>query len=262
MRSADRSRVRWFAPVCPEWTILPYLLVLLGACLAPAWGVTPAASVECPAARSQVLYLPMTRMAVSRGDPIVIVAFGSSSTEGAGASAPDRTYPARLEALLREAWPGQSVRVLNRGRGGQTTPDMLARLEDDVLSVSPTLLIWQEGANAALRNLDPKQFAELVHEGVRATTARGIDVVLMDNQIAPRILARPGHAVYNEILAREAARSGVSLFSRSALMREWAEAEPFGQPMIGDDGLHHTDRGYACLAAALARAIKTAAAAD
>ena len=60
---------------------------------------------------------------------------GSSSTEGIGASAPDRTYPARLEALLRARWPGMpAVTVLNQGIGGQTVDAMLARLDTDVLA--------------------------------------------------------------------------------------------------------------------------------
>jgi len=228
---------------------------LLGAvavfAVSQAWAATPA----CPASTPRHLELPATRAALTAGRPITIVAFGSSSTEGAGATTKDRAYPARLEALLRAAWPGVPVTVLNRGLGGQTTDAMLARLDADVLAAHPTLVIWQDGANAALRGMEPARFATLLSDGARRIVATGADLVLMDNQVAPRLERVAHHAAYIDLVAREAAARRVSLFSRTALMREWHAADPSANDMIGADGLHHTDRGYACLAEALGRAI-------
>lgn len=248
--------------------LMPLVLLVLafwggvGTGIGAAFAAATTVGIGCPAARSQALDLPVTRTALARNQPVVIVAFGSSSTEGSGATTPHQTYPARLQALLRAAWPGRSIHVLNRGRGGQTTQEMLARLNADVLAVSPTLVIWQNGANATLRDMDTGHFAALTRDGVGKILARGSDLILMDNQLAPRILVKPHHAAYGDILAREAAKAHVSLFSRTALMRDWAAADPGGPAMIGEDRLHHTDRGYACLAAALAREIETAVAAD
>src|SRR4051794_8224119 len=61
--------------------------------------------------------------------PVRIVAFGSSSTEGVGATSPSATYPARLEVELNQALSVDSKRVsvLNRGVGGEDVDDMLAR---------------------------------------------------------------------------------------------------------------------------------------
>src|SRR5580693_4255322 len=48
-----------------------------------------------------------------------IIAFGSSSTEGIGASSPAATYPSRLQAALTADWPPrQRILVLNQGKGG------------------------------------------------------------------------------------------------------------------------------------------------
>ena len=41
-------------------------------------------------------------------------------------------------------------------------------------------------------------------------------------------------------------------------MREWNVLNPTENDMIGPDGLHHSERGYACLAAALGEAIVAA----
>jgi acyl-CoA thioesterase-1 len=219
-----------------------------------------AAEPPCPAAIPMHLDLPATRAAVAHDEPITIVALGSSSTAGAGASAPDRAYPARLAALLPANWPGVRVTVQNKGIGGQTADAVLARLDADVVAARPTLVIWQVGTNEALRGMDPARFDALLDEGLRRLASIGSDVVLMDYQLAPRMPAEETLAVYGTIIARETKAHSVSLFSRAALMRTWQATDPTAGDMIGPDGLHQSDRGYACLAAALDSAIVAATA--
>src|SRR5262245_35769592 len=59
------------------------------------------------------------RHRVARKLPIKIVAIGSSSTSGAGASSQAATYPSRLEAELKARLPGLPITVLNKGIGGE-----------------------------------------------------------------------------------------------------------------------------------------------
>ena len=47
----------------------------------------------------------------------------------------------------------------------------------------------------------------------------------------------------------------MSLFSRGALMDRWAAAGVPPDALLVGDGLHHNDRGYACVADALAEAL-------
>jgi acyl-CoA thioesterase-1 len=219
-----------------------------------------ASEAPCPAALPMHLNLPVTRAAIAHGQPITIVALGSSSTAGTGASAPDRTYPARLEAMLHASWPAESVSTLNRGIGGQTLDAVLPRIETDVIAAKPTLVIWQVGTNEAMRGMDPARFEALLDEGLRRLATIGSDVVLMDYQIAPRMPPEPAREVYGAIIAKEAQAHSVPLFSRAALMRAWQAVDPTASDMIGPDGLHHSDRGYACLAESLDSAIVSAAA--
>jgi acyl-CoA thioesterase I len=156
--------------------------------------------------------------------------------------------------VLSAAWPDVPVTVLNEGIGGQTVDEVMPRLETDVLAMRPTLVIWQTGANEMLRGIDPARFAARLDEGVRRILDSGADVVLMDNQVAPRLL-EDQQAIYDGVTAKEAQDRRVSLFSRTRLMREWRAVEPAVDNMIGPDGLHHTDRGYACLAGALGQAM-------
>ena len=66
---------------------------------------------------------------IARRQPVTIVAIGSSSTAGVGASAPETTYPSRLEAELKARIPGAAIRVVNHGVSGDQVRDMLARFD-------------------------------------------------------------------------------------------------------------------------------------
>ena len=235
------ARRRWIVPLVAMLAGLP--------------GVA-AASMACPQVSHAPLAAPRLAAALQRGEEARIVAFGSSSTVGAGASEARYAYPAHLEQVLRGAAPGRRITVLNRGMGGEDVVQMLGRIEAEILPLSPDLVVWQLGANAALHGLDPATFGRLLREGLHRFRAAGVDVVLMDNQRAPRIAARPGHGAYDRILAAAAAEiPGVTLLSRGALMDGWAgQGVPNAQLLVGD-GLHHNDRGYACIAEALAAAL-------
>ncbi|MBK1659161.1 hypothetical protein CKO45_13045 [Paracraurococcus ruber] len=232
----------------------PVLLLL--AMLVPGMALAE----PCPSSSVQAIGLPATRAALEHGQPLRIVAFGSSSTEGAGASGPDRTYPAELEARLHAALPGARLTVLNRGKGGQEVPEMIARLDPDVLAERPTLVIWQAGANAVLRGMPAEEFHAILAAGIARLRASGADVLLMDSQRAPRILEAPGFERLDAAIRDLAAEARAPLFSRAALMRDWADHGTPHAEMLGPDGLHHNDRGYACVAEALARSILAAVA--
>src|SRR6202012_6196541 len=77
--------------------------------------------------------------------PVGIVAFGSSSTQGWGSSAPEFTYPNRLAAQLHRQYPGADITVLNRGVGGEDEPEMMTRLQTAVIDARPDLVIRQVG---------------------------------------------------------------------------------------------------------------------
>src|SRR5437660_10152883 len=52
---------------------------------------------------------PRIAARIERGEPLTIVAIGSSSTQGGGASAPGFTYPSRLEAELKDRFPAIAI---------------------------------------------------------------------------------------------------------------------------------------------------------
>ncbi len=202
--------------------------------------------------------LPHTRAALATNQPLIAVALGSSSTRGWMATDIAHSYPALLQRELNEALPKADFAFINRGVGGQDAPEELARLDADVLAVRPQLVIWQVGANGAVHDEAPTLFKQLVEEGITKLKAAGADVILMDNQRSPRILAAPEHSVMDTTLRDIAAGTDVNLFSRGTLMDHWAEAGAPYDDFIAVDGFHMNNRGYACLARAMAEVITAA----
>jgi len=215
----------------------------------------PGPDVVCPVAHVTPLVLPRVKEALDHNTELTIVAFGSSSTQGWHSTNIAQSYPAVLQAELSAALPEAHVAVINRGIGGQDAVEMVPRIEADVLDVRPTLVIWQVGANGAIKNRDPDKFRQLVSEGVRRLKEAGIDVVLMDNQRAPVILAAPHHEQIDQALVDISTRTATGLFDRGALMDQWQlSGHPYAQ-FMSSDGVHHNDLGYHCVAQALASAI-------
>ena len=194
--------------------------------------------------------LPHVASKLASGAPVVIIAFGSSSTSGYGTTSPEFTYPNRLAAQLHRQYPSADITVVNRGKGGEDAPEMMKRLQAEVIDMKPDLVIWQVGTNAVLRNLDPAETAKLVEDGVTRIQAAGADLVLVDPQYAPRVNERAESASkMMKLLGKVAEFRHVGFFPRFEVMREWHEQQaiPIDYFVIAD-GLHMNDWGYACFA--------------
>lgn len=208
-------------------------------CLAPKDGSTTMGS------------LPHVAGKLVAGKPVVIVAFGSSSTAGYGASSPDFNYPNRLAAQLRRQYPTADISVVNAGVGGEDAPEMMKRLQKEVIDVHPDMVIWQVGTNAVLRNLDPGETAKIVEEGIsRIQASGGADIVLVDPQYSPAVNQRKESAgKMIKLLGKVAELRHVGIFPRFEVMRDWHEKQAIPvEGFVIADGLHMNDWGYACFA--------------
>jgi acyl-CoA thioesterase I len=230
----------------------------LAAALALAILASPAlAAPDCRAPAELIdvgTPLPRLARALAEGRVPVVVALGSSSTQGTGASRPGLSYPSRLAEELRQRH-GVALKVLNMGIGGETTSDMLRRFERDVLRYRPDLVVWQVGSNTAVRHIDPGAHYKALEAGVVRLRGAGIDVVLMSPQYAPRVIASPRHLEILVELDRLAAKTGSGVFRRFEIMRSWFADGVGFETMLSPDGLHMNDWSYGCLARLLADAI-------
>lgn len=201
-----------------------------------------------------------TMRRLESGKPLVIVAIGSSSTAGARASSPAAAYPARLAGELKARFPGHDITVLNRGVNGEVTEDMLARFANDVIAAQPQLVLWQVGTNSVLRDKSLTEHEAELHQGIQQLKAMGADVVLIDLQYAPAVLAKSETPAMVEQIALTAKEDNVDLFHRFAVMRDWHDTQHLGfDVFVAPDQLHMNDWGYACWAKLMGSAIAEAA---
>jgi lysophospholipase L1-like esterase len=203
--------------------------------------------------------LPHTARAVRLDRRLRVVAIGSSSTSGVGASDASHAYPARLAVELEPRFSGVEIEVLNKGVGGETADQMLERFDRDVVALKPNLVLWQVGSNSALRGGSLDALEAAVRGGIERIRAARADVVLIDLQYAPRILSRPLHADVLDSLRKVALELRVAIFGRFAVMKHWVTTGRIGfADALRPDQLHLSDVSYACLARALADGIESA----
>jgi acyl-CoA thioesterase I len=242
--------------------LLLWAMALVLAAFAAPWVERGAGADRCHAAGGVASFtasLPHVAARLEAGEPVTIVALGSSSTEGVGASRPQYSYPSRLAVELRERF-GAEVRVLNRGVGGETMGAMLSRIERDVVSAHPDLVVWQVGTNDVLHDDDAAEGAAILRDGIQQLKAAGIDVILMDIQYAPEVLAHEGYRDMLHAIAAAGIAEGVPVFRRFQVMQSWDETGVLpARAALADDRLHMNDRSYGCLARLLADDIATAA---
>ena len=201
--------------------------------------------------------LPGVVRAFTTGGPIRIFALGSSSTAGAGASAPSKSYPAMLQADLRQRFPGRQIEVRNLGIGGQLASQMLPRITRDVLPQKPSLVLWQTGVNDVIARVKVADFKRTLVAGIDMMKAAGIDVVLIDQQYYPKARSLPQFAAYVVAMREAAAEKGIPVLKRYAMMEQLIASHQFAAgDLLASDGFHLNDRSYACLGAMIADALQ------
>jgi acyl-CoA thioesterase I len=229
--------------------------------LKPPTNQPPQIACRAPAELTQFDHpLLRTMRRLASGKPLTIVAIGSSSTAGAGASSPAASYPNRLAVELRARFPESDITVLNRGVNGEETDNMMARFATDVIAAHPQLVLWQVGTNSVLRDHPLGSHSVELHKGIEELKATDADVVLIDPQYAPKVLAMSETPGMVEQIALAAKEENVDLFRRFAVMRDWYEDQHLGfGTFVSPDQLHMNDWGYGCWAKLIATAIADAA---
>jgi lysophospholipase L1-like esterase len=245
--------------------LLATALVAAATVITVAFGPARAdnAAPECHAPADLVrLVHPLKRMAqrVASGLPVRIVAMGSSSTAGAGASSTAATYPSRLAVELKALFPRADITIINHGVNGEESRDMLARFDHDVFGEKPDVVLWQVGSNSVLRDRPLAEATTPLREGLKRLHEAGIDVVLVNPQYSPKVITKHDVESMVDLIALTAKETDVDLFERFAVMRYWqlTEGLPFST-FVSPDELHMNDWGYGCWAKLLAGAIHDAA---
>lgn len=158
----------------------------------------------------------------------------------------------------------ENPNYINRGIGGQTTPQMLLRFRQDVLNLWPKVVVILAGTNDIAGNTGPSTL-EMIEDNIRSMTelaqAHGIQVVLCsvlpayDYPWRTGLEPAPKIVELNRRIQQYAATSGAvycDFFSAMADERNGLPEE------LSGDGVHPNEAGYAIMQPLVQQAIARA----
>ena len=234
-------------------------LLLLAACqCAGAQTAPPPLSPQCEAPGIDISSsAPLPRLAerLEKGGPLRILAIGSSSTWGVGASSRRKTYPAQLRGILETALKGTEARITNRGVSGELAQTTAERLRAEVALDKPDVVLWQLGTNDALARVSPQDFIRTVTTTLDWLRSGNIDVVLVGLQYTPKFARDESYFAIREALRTVAAEQNVLYVRRYDAMQFIARNNPASSDLVSGDDLHLNDNGYQCMAEHVAHAV-------
>lgn len=244
----------------PRLLLLGSLLsVLSNASDAQDQSVPPTPAAACLAYTSGLSLgasLAFTRAKLRAGGTLTIVALGSSSTTGFGAFGSGTAFPDVMKQELLRLHPSMRIELINSGHIMEDLADNISRIDNDVLRYKPDLLVWQIGTNDVVWRGIADNAKELLDDSVRRIKAAKTDIVLLDLQYAPLVLANNRYIRMEKIIADVADEQRVGHFPRFLLMKRAIDAGVTG--LVSWDGLHNSAQGYACVGIALAQMIDAA----
>jgi acyl-CoA thioesterase-1 len=170
---------------------------------------------------------PVSRVANLDSHGSAIIAFGDSLTAGYGAGAGE-DYPSGVSRRL-------SIAVMNAGVSGDTTDSALARLDDDVLSRDPRIVLVGLGGNDFLQSVPIATTEANLRTIVRRIREAGAMVVLLGFRFPS--LNADYDAMYKRIAKDE-----------KALLVPRMLKGILDDPSLKSDAIHPNARGYALMA--------------
>jgi lysophospholipase L1-like esterase len=188
--------------------------------------LTAAAMLICGCTRANIKNID------SRGKNIVC--FGDSITKGKGAG-PKADYPSALIQMT-------STPVVNAGINSDTTTEAVKRVESDVLSNDPLLVIIEFGGNDFLNKIPFEETIRNMEEIIKAIQAKGAMVAIADIS-GTEIMASYG-AAYKELSVKY-----------GTILIPGILNGIFTNPALKSDFIHPNDQGYKIVAHRIYRGI-------
>src|SRR3954467_15654544 len=157
---------------------------------------------------------------------------------------------------LAQYFPGKPY--INRGIGGQTTPQMLVRFREDVIALQPKVVVILSGTNDIAGNTGPMSLDEIeANYASFADLAKAHDIRLVFSSVLPI------HNYTAESKELFADRSPAKILSLNEWLKNYCASSgliylDYFSPMVddhgllkrnlADDGLHPNKAGYSIMA--------------
>lgn len=178
-----------------------------------------------------------------------VVFMGNSITEG-------------WQKYFPTMFPGKPY--INRGIGGQTTPQMLVRFRQDVIALKPKVVVILAGTNDIAGNTGPSTL-EMIEDNLASmaelASANGIKVVMSsvlpvyDYPWKPGLEPAPKIIALNKWMKDYAVQHGAIYLDYHSAM---ADARGGMRSELANDGVHPNEAGYRIMAPLVDQAIDKA----
>lgn len=182
------------------------------------------------------LFVACQRTPEALPEGAVILAFGGSITYGTGAGEGEG-YPAVLERLVGH-------KVVNAGVPGETTAEGLKRLPGVLAEVRPALVILCHGGEDMSRDLEAENLIANLEAMIRLIGEAGAEVLLIAVP-PPAPYFQP--APFYPLIAR----------NMNVPIEVNALSNILSRKEMRSEGIHPNAKGYAALAEAIAKRVKT-----
>jgi lysophospholipase L1-like esterase len=207
-------------------------------------------------------YDPDRKIELKQGDRIIF--FGDSLTALAGQEAPKKIVTKGFVRIVRESlqktYKGKNIEVDWVATGGHTVPDLLKRVDKDVIAKKPTIVVIQIGCNDA-RRIPKDRFKASLEELIDRLQNARIQVVQCTltsvgekhdgtNKDDPKLEA------FAEIERQVARAKNVPVNDlRKAFVAHWKKNNPDnkGSGILTYDGNHFNDAGHQFVAEQMLR---------
>jgi hypothetical protein len=134
--------------------------------------------------------------------------------------------------------------------------EALAKLDADLATHKPALVIWGPGASAAARGDDLDSFIGSVNHAIQKVQSVGADLILMTLQYAPSVARVINLPPYRMAVIRGAEMAGVPVLDRYELMRFWSGSDFLNLDATGNqDRIQVARRLFDCMGEILAEGI-------
>ena len=205
------------------------------------------------------------QVTLKEGDHIIF--FGDSLTQLGGQDAPKqhvkKGYVKLVAEALAEKYPDKKIKVDWVATGGHTVPDLLKRVDKDVIAKKPTIVFIQIGCNDA-RRLPQETFTKGLEELIDRLQKADIQVIQCSlTTVSERWDGKdkfdPQHEAFAQVARDVAKAKNVPLNDlRKAFMSYLKEHNPENKTsgFLTYDGNHWNDNGMRFVAAQMLKMLK------
>jgi acyl-CoA thioesterase-1 len=188
---------------------------------------------------------------------VKIVCFGDSITGVYYHTGGQRAWCDMLGLALIRVYPNAKLEMINAGKSGHTTIEALKRIDKDVLSKKPQLVVIMFGMNDIVR-LPAWDYGDNLGKIIKQVRAAGAEPVLCTpNPIEADDVARTNALLteYSNFLFRTAAELNVPVVNLQKSFREFQAADEHAFLAIFSDTIHPNMHGHVKMAEEMASTI-------